>query len=187
MSQIVVQATDKWLPTNDDEFFSARTSNLICNRLNTEARAPVVPHRSWLTWIGERTGKIEKELDLALLEHAWALDADLLLAIVKVKKSYLIWIPRGMVNVRNWDRRQGYQRPPLLCPGLEHQIEESLSELRSLYNQLWRITEAKRFPMPIKGHNLKNRIGKARFSGEDLAKWIQDHPFAPSGRPSDSK
>jgi hypothetical protein len=183
ISDIVIQSTAEWLPRNEDEFFSPPVATLICRGLNVASKAPVFPDISWLAWIDQRTREVEKELQTVLTSYPSLLPKSLLEKVVAVKNSLFFIHPRQMVVVLSHDK----QKPPLLCPGLEDlMMEKFLTNLRSLYDELWTITQAKRQQMPSEALNLKNRIGKSRFSADDLRKWATEHSRQLSGRPSQS-
>ena len=46
ISAMIQNASDGWLPSNDDEFFSERTATLISRNLNIQKQAPVFPTRT---------------------------------------------------------------------------------------------------------------------------------------------
>jgi hypothetical protein len=49
ISDIIMHASDDWVPSGEEEFFSSQTARLFCQHLNIEAQAPVVPRQKWLT------------------------------------------------------------------------------------------------------------------------------------------
>jgi hypothetical protein len=180
--QIVIQASDGWLPSTDEEFFSEHTASLICRYLNIEKRAPVAPDRSWLVWIHQQTKEAQDEISTVLDSYAPALDDQLLQSAIDFKKSFMFTFPALRIAIRKNDAQKGHQRPPLLCHGLEAQMQKSLSEMRRLYEVLWKRTGSKRFSLTDRKSQMA-LIGSARFTDEDLKRWTIEHPYAPSGKP----
>jgi hypothetical protein len=185
VSQIIVYSSDGWLPSSENEFFSSRTALLVCSYLNIDAPAPVLPDRNWLTWIAERTKEAHDQYTSVLSAHGSLLDQEIIRALTPVIGSYVLKrLPSDQSAGKIVDRQKGWQRPPLLCPGGgDEMMEKFLSQLRTLDTVLRNRTGSKPYPMPSKSHNLQNRLGKSRFSPDDLAQWRRDHPYAPSGKP----
>ena len=186
ISQIIVYASDGWLPSNQNEIFSAQVATLVCWHLNIEARAPVFPQRDWLTWIAQETKAAHAHYTAILSAHASSMDEELIRVVRSARDSFFLKHPSQWVVIRRDDQQLGYQRPSLLCPGLESLVEQSLSHLATLYHVLWSRTGSKPYPTPTEGrnpNNLRNELGRARFSAEDLARWEREHPYAPSGKP----
>jgi hypothetical protein len=181
--RMTVEASDGWLPSIDDELFSAQAAKLVCQNLNLDAQAPVVPERSWLVRIHQQTRDSKEEFDSVLNSYAPLLDDNLLKSAINLRRSFLLNFPAQWVLRRQIDANKGYERPPLLCFGIETLMQESLQELRSLYQTILDRSASKAFSYAETNAQFMASTGAARFSDQDLATWMQDHPFAPSGRP----
>jgi hypothetical protein len=178
---MIVESSDNWLPNTEEDFFSSRTASLICKHLNIESKAPILPERTWISWLDQKTKEIKKGFSNVISEHGDELSAELLQKIQKVIDSFfLVYIPQR-ANLYHIDRQKGYQRPPvLLC---SDEWLESLHDLRTLYNTIIQINNSKPYPMPTQHHNLEDRLGKSRFSEDNYTRWVSEHPHAPSGKP----
>jgi len=184
ISQMLLQASDGWLPNTEAEFFSSRTADLICNHLNISKQAPVLPRQDWRARIHDVFSDYKKTLRSTLEQTPLVLEADLVRAIDKVAESTLLDIGIQMRGVANGDRERGIERAPLLCWGLEPLVEDSLIGMRKLFillrdrenaadfapNRQWLV-----FPPAYRDQ----RIGKSRFGEADLAEWRRQHPDAP--------
>jgi hypothetical protein len=62
ISELIVEASDGWLPTTESEFFSRRSIDLLCRKLNVLAPANVTPARPWGQQIAEFTGEYKTVL-----------------------------------------------------------------------------------------------------------------------------
>jgi hypothetical protein len=186
ISQIIVHASDEWLPASEDEFFSLNTATLACWSLNIDRGAPILPERSWISWIDQQTKAAREQYGSVLSAYASSMDEELIRALTSAKTSFFLMWPSLWVTAKDVDRQLGAQRPPLLCPGLESEVEKSLSQLHTLYRVLWSRTRSKPYPFSREDQNAphaKRTLGQARFSPEDLAQWHRSHPYAPSGKP----
>ncbi len=83
--QIILQASDGWLPATDGEFFSEHTASLVCRYLNVDKTAPVVPDRTWLVWIYQQTKEAQDEISNVLGSYAPVLDDQLLNSAIEFK------------------------------------------------------------------------------------------------------
>jgi hypothetical protein len=191
MSSITVAASDGWLPSNEEEFFSTQTERLMCQHLNIEATAPILPERTWLTWITEQTKEAQDKYTALFNAHASVLDDELINALTSVKDSWFLKWPSKRVSLAYEDRQRRFQRLPLLlCVVAENEKEKDLSiyPLRTLYQVLWRRTGSKPYPMPSEiphsnyENYLKNTLGRSRFTSEDHDRWTSKHEHAPSRR-----
>jgi hypothetical protein len=86
------------------------------------------------------------------------------------------------VGLRRIDRQKGFERPPLLCFGLEDPFAESFTTLSALVDEVQKAekqhklikTEGWRaFPLPKRD---SGRLGVNRFGPEDLMRWEAAHP-----------
>lgn len=180
--QIIFQATDGWLPSTEEEFFSQHTASLFCHYLNIDKPAPVAPDRNWLVWIHQQTKEAQDEFSSVLGSYAPLLDDELLRAAIDFRQSFILAFPAKWVSLRQDDAQKGHQRPPFLCYGLENEMQKSLSQMRLFYHILWKRTGSKPFPLTMKTSQTA-LIGSARFTDEDLRQWSVEHPYAPSGKP----
>jgi hypothetical protein len=160
ISHITVEASDDLVPNSEDDFFSLNTAKLICSYLDLNAKAPILPERTWIQWLSEQTIKAEQEFETVIRTYGADIPSELLQLIVEVKRSVLITFPRKIARLRHLDI---VNQPQILGADLEKPVEDSLRSIKSLYKQVWKLTESEEFPMPSQSHNLKNRIGKSRF------------------------
>lgn len=181
LNQMLLAGSDGWLPKVHEERFSNRAAEMICNHLNVATRAPVVPHRTWLTWIAQKTQEIREELGEAITAYSNSLDPDVIRVAASLQHSFFLKFPEQRSDLRAWDRTQGYQRLPLLCYGLASIMQESLEELGRAYDAIRDKTERPEYPLPAR--NLSPNLGSSHYSTADLESWARTHPYAPSGRP----
>ena len=162
ISHITIEASDGSVPDSENDFFSSNTAALICNYLDLDAKAPILPERSWIKYLSETTIKVEKDYDDIITKYGAQIPSDLLQSIINVKESFFVTFPRQIENLRHL--KMVVNQPKILCPGLDKNVEDSLSCIESLYKQIWQITGSKEYPMPAREHNLDDRIGKSRIN-----------------------
>ena len=171
ISAIIQYSTDGWLPTNNDEFFSERTATLISRNLNIQMQAPVFPGKTWMAWMLYESDRTKKELDDYVNMSRTSLDAEVFQAIVNFNGSFLLFIPRHEVSLRNHisvPSGEKVQFPPVLCPNdCSPSMLKSLHLLRNLYEVIIERTGSKPFTMPRK----IEQLGSARYTLEDLQNW----------------
>ena len=138
LSRMIAAASDGWLPQTKQKFFSRRSVDLICHQLNADAKAPTIPERSWRTWFGERTERYREALATILAEQGSHLDASTVRAISEVERSTLLAFPPQWMRVHRIDQQEGWQRPPLLCFGVEDLFEDSFRKLAVLQEEVER-------------------------------------------------
>jgi hypothetical protein len=62
ISEMILYASDGWLPTNQTEFFSRRSVELICLELNPYALPIVEPRTTWSQLFAEETQRYKESL-----------------------------------------------------------------------------------------------------------------------------
>jgi hypothetical protein len=133
LRDMIFYSSDGWLPSNEDEFFSRKTANLICNSLNINLEAPVLPKRTWRQWIAQISEKYRKELTGLFQNYAQSLNPELLNLIREVSGSnFRLWSAH-IVLASAVDRQLGIMRRPTFCPGIEPLVEGDLGKIRALY------------------------------------------------------
>jgi len=85
---MIEDATTRWLPSNDDEFFSMRSAELICKRLNIEKPARVTPRRSWLQYLSNEAGRYKDSINGLVNAHGPQLDRVLIESLSTVERSF---------------------------------------------------------------------------------------------------
>lgn len=183
LNQMVIAGSDGWIPSSHEELFSIRVAYLICDHLNIESNAPVVPHRPWLSWIDQRTKEVHEELTAVIRQQTVLLDPEVLDAIASLRDSFFLAFPGQWRNARSWDAKQGYQRPPLLCYGLAPLVHESLESLKVASDIVREQTGQAPRSAPVRRDDVAPRLGVSHYSSSDIEAWEKAHPFAPSGQP----
>ncbi len=184
ISDIIFKATDGWLPKNEEEFFSAKTADLICRELNIDKAAPIFPEITWRKLIAKETQGYKVALGEIMKGYGTELDAEIVNRISAVEGSILLSYPKNTVSSPKIDSLLGVKRPPLLCWGLEPLVADSLKEIFSLYEVIIKTEEDLKivkhrdwlkFPIP---HD-RYKIGEDRFGPEDLKAWYKKYPNSP--------
>ncbi|MBI2486481.1 MAG: hypothetical protein HYW01_05905 [Deltaproteobacteria bacterium] len=169
---MILRSSDGWLPTNEDEFFSCRSVDFICHGLDIDASAPFIPKQNWLQVIVVTTREYHDVLDTILRDYSAQLNGGLVRVVSAVERSMLLTFPRQRIEISRIDQQKGWQRPPLLCHGLEDLFEESFKNLHILYKEIQkgedrfhlRKTEQWRaLPLPKD----VNQVGVDRFVPQD--------------------
>lgn len=168
ISAMIQYASDGWLPSNDDEFFSERTAIIISRNLNIQTKAPVYSERNWLEWMLVEADHAHKEFNDYITVSRSSLDAELFQSLIDFNSSFFVFYPRHEMSLRKHLAKEKVQFPPILCPNdCTPSVFESLSCLRHLYGIIQGHTGTKPFPMPRKLPSL----GSSRYTDEDLQKW----------------
>jgi hypothetical protein len=89
---MVFYGSDGWLPSNEEDFFSRRSVDVICSHLNLDATAPVLPDRPWRSWIAQSANEYRKSLNGVIQSHAQSLDSALIKMITEVMNSPLLGV-----------------------------------------------------------------------------------------------
>jgi hypothetical protein len=187
VSRMIVESSSGVIPTKEEEFFSDQVAYDLCWHLNFETDAPVIPKRKWLVWMSQEIKDVGSNLNLIISNYGSVLPASTIDSISKVLGSFLFNFPQHFNALRNYDKHEGNQRPPILCPGLEDLMHESLIEIKELYNQIKSFEDSNNISPIHEIQKYKNIIGKSRFTENDLKLWKVKHPYAPSGRPNNHK
>lgn len=185
LSDMIFCSSGGYLPHTEDEFFSSQIALMICRELNISLPAPFnISEEIWRNRIHYVFKNYENVLRSSLDKSALFLDSDLIKAIDDVSSCYLLRIGKQLNFIYQVDKKYGWEREPVLCWGLEPLVEESLSQIHTLFlilkkyekeveftpNRDWLI-----FPLP----HLKEYLGKSRFSPTDLKAWREKHPGSP--------
>jgi hypothetical protein len=137
LARMIAEASDGWLPRNKEEFFSKRSVELICRWLNPEASAPVYPPRPWYERYNEISKEYENVLVNSLNAYASRLSPSLIESVSAVTRSYLIGLPKILVQVRQVTKDKGYKYPPIMCLGaFDNQMEKAFAQLFQLVTQI---------------------------------------------------
>jgi hypothetical protein len=186
---MVRQSSDAWVPYTEDDLFSERTAILVCRYLNIEAPAAHISIKpSWLTYLYQETKEYQDEFSAVLSSYSSSLDTELLQAVIDFKQSFLLTYPATEVVSRQVRTQMGYQQlPPLLCRLNEMAMKESLGQLRHLYEVIRERAGSHDYftPWPANTPQPTQEPGPARFSDEDLQRWLAEH--APAPRQNQSK
>jgi hypothetical protein len=190
LGRMMGEATDGWLPQTQEEFFSRRAVNLICHNLNIDGEAPVIPKRPWYQFLQQQTKDYEDALAKLFGNHGAQMPPSLIRSISTVLISTLLWWPGSVITSKQADRamqefNKAYKinRPPVLCLGLEQEIEKSFAALVGLLEQttigekqfsLTPRIKDKQYLRVLKGGTF--RRGGNRFQQSDLDKWIWMEP-----------
>jgi hypothetical protein len=65
-----------WYPTNEEELYSRKSVDLICDQLDQLAMAPTFPKTSWASYISEQTLLFHSRLNRAFDSHSDVLDQE---------------------------------------------------------------------------------------------------------------
>ena len=68
-------SSDGWLPKTEDEFFSLKSADIICNHLNLDKIAPVLPERTWRRLIPQKAAEYKENLSKLLADYSQIMDA----------------------------------------------------------------------------------------------------------------
>lgn len=179
ISDMIFYGSDGWLPTNENEFFSQRTANLICNELNIDIPLPTYegPARQNIAYIAKQ---YRDTLSQALSESYGALEIETLQKVHAVEsKNYLISIMEQTPAVHQFTNQHKLEMAPLLCWGMEPSIEQSLQDLMALTEEIKKeekrlgITKKREWLVFQKDHS---HLGDNRFTPEALKEWRGEHP-----------
>jgi len=170
---MIEDATTRWLPSNDDEFFSMRSAELICKRLNIEKPARVTPRRSWLQYLSNEAGRYKDSINGLVNAHGPQLDRVLTESLSTVERSFLVIWPAQYYNARR-NPELKLPSPPVLCPGPDFQpeVKKSLDELKTLYfvlNVGLQDLGMPRLQLALTPQTTK--LGQYRFEQVDLETW----------------
>ena len=169
LSIMIEEASDGWLPTNEEEFFSRKSVDLICGKLNAQGIAPVIPEQSWSHWFARQSSEYQKNLGIVLGNFSPYLPATTVRELAAVEGSlFLSLIPQLQAGIR----QQTLPPSPFLCHGLEKPFAESFAYLAALTKEIkkgekdfnliktqgWR-----QFPLPQRD---SGRLGKNRLPSE---------------------
>lgn len=184
ISRMLVESSSGKLPKKEEDIFSVQVAYDLCWHLNVESYALVIPDRIWLLWISQEIEEVSSRLNSIISNYGSVLPASTIDSVSKVLSSFLFNFPQQFNEVRKYDKQKGHQRPPILCPGLENLMYESLIEIKELYDEM-RFFEDSTTISPINEINkYENIIGKSRFTKNDLKHWKAKHRYAPSGHPT---
>lgn len=184
ISRMLVESSSGLIPEKEEEIFSDKVAYDLCWHLNIETRAPVLPKRKWRIWLSQEIENIDANLNLIITSYGSVLPASTIDSISEVLGSFLFNYPQQYNAIRNYDTNKGTQRPPILCPGLEDLMYESLIDIKELNEQIQSFEHSKNILLIQDIHKYKDIIGRSRFTQNDLQLWKVQHPYAPSGRPS---
>ncbi|MBC2717776.1 MAG: hypothetical protein HF978_20935 [Desulfobacteraceae bacterium] len=128
-------SSDGWLPKTEDEFFSFTSADLICNHLNLDKIAPVLPERTWRRWIPKKTAEYKESLNKLLTDYSKIMGADLIEKIATAERSSFLGVyTRYLIVLEPIDKKLGVKRPPLFLPGGEKSFEKELKIIQSMYH-----------------------------------------------------
>jgi len=168
---MVFFASDGWLPDSEDEFFSLRTATIICNHLDLNSKAPVMPERPWRNLIYTQAKEHRTELEQIIRDYGNDLDGELIKIISKViDTNFLKAFPMlsSPIEKKFYESYYGKDICPLLCYGYEKDVANDLSLFRELYEN---VREGdKRYGIPW-GFKFQKHWGKERI-GEDRTEVI---------------
>lgn len=137
LRDMIYFSSDGWLPKSEDEFFSLKSADLICNYLNLNNIAPVLPERTWRRWIPQQTSEYKEGLNELLVDFSKIMDADLINRIATAERSPLLGVyTRYLIIQEPIDKKLGVTRPPLFLPGGETNIEKELKMIQRLYQEV---------------------------------------------------
>jgi hypothetical protein len=136
IANMVKEASNEWLPSNEAELFSRHSIDLICREFNVDGKAPIVPEMPWYQWLTQNAKEYKTVLNEVLGNYSPHLPSDLIRAVSEVEQSvFLSWSIR-LVGGRRIDKQYGIKRPPVLYPGLEDSLENSFGKLVSLSKEI---------------------------------------------------
>jgi hypothetical protein len=137
ISRMITEASDGWLPANEDEYFSRASVDLVCRRLNALGRPDVAKRQiPWYELFAQSVQEYKNTLNDVLGKYSLQLPHDLILAIREVETSTLLWLPLQMAwACRCWPE-MGLHHPPLLCYGSEDDFEKSFNALKVLSSKI---------------------------------------------------
>lgn len=169
------ESTDGWIPNNDDDFFSLKTAKNICVNLNVEKNAPVIPSQNWISWIDVNIKQANNEISDILSLYSANLDSELIKYLIEFKSSFLLTYTQQRAAWFFYEKSMGIESmPPVFCYGFESKMEDSLSNLRKLYEISNRYTKNRHFLYD--NGEYKGSISISRYSNEDLENWLNKHP-----------
>jgi hypothetical protein len=185
LSEMIFCSSGGYLPRTEDEFFSSQIASMICKELNISLPDPLnISEETWRNLIHHVFKRYENVLRSSLDKSALFLDSDLIKAIDDVSSCYLLRIGKQLNFLYQVDKELGIEREPVLCWGFEPLVEESLSQIHTLFLILKKYEKEVEFtptrdwlvfPQP----HLKEYFGKSRFSPADLKAWREKHPDSP--------
>ena len=184
LSDMIFRSSGGNLPHTEDEFFSSQVALMICRELNISLPAPVLPEQTWCNRIHDVFKNYKTVLRSSLDNSAMFLDSDLVKAIDAVSSCHLLGVSERFIISYQVDKRLGIERAPILCWGLEPLVEESLSQIHTLFSILKKYEKEIEFiptrdwlvfPLP----HQKKYLGESRFFPADLKAWREKHPGSP--------
>jgi hypothetical protein len=184
LSVMIFRSSGGKLPHTENDFFSSPVALMICRELDISLPAPVLPEQTWRNRIHDIFKNYKTVLRSSLKNSAIHLDSDLIKAIDAVSNCALLGIGEQLIISYQVEQRYGLERAPILCWGLEPLVEESLSQIYTLFSILKKYEKEIKFtptrdwlvfPLP----HQKKYLGKSRFSPASLKAWREKHPGSP--------
>lgn len=175
LSYMIEDASDGWLPTKENEFFSRRTVDLICRELNADGPARVSPPMSWFAYFSRAIGEYKAILGDVVRAHGPQLDLKLIREISKVEGAAMFWMVPQLAAARNVDKDLR-RYPPVLCPMQTDEIVRDFDALAELYRHV--TNDAVKFkvrPLELPLPRKSPALGKNRFTPKQLKKWEIEH------------
>jgi hypothetical protein len=140
VGDMVFFASDGWLPNSENDFFSLRTATIICNHLDLDSKAPVMPEVTWRNLIYNQAKKNRTELEQIIKDYSNDLDSNLINIISRVSNTNFLKAFPGLCSP---DSKLLYERYAekklennLLCYGFEKDVANDLLLFRELYKNV---------------------------------------------------
>ncbi len=186
ISDALFCATDGWWPSNQDEFFSFKTANIISNELNIKNKARFrVDDLRWYQAFNKEANNIDSIYNHLLSSFGNYLESDLIILLIKFKDSRLIMLSKTITKITQIDEKYSFARVPLLAWQQEKVIEKDLIILNKLYKYLRNELHSREIYLhedwlkPIVDEG-KKYFGMDRFDKTDLLNFRNQNPDAPN-------
>lgn len=160
LGRMIAQASEGWLPSNKEEFFSKKSVDLICRWLNAEGNAPVYPSRPWYAWYNDLSKEYEDVLVNSLNAYASRLPPSLIQSLSAVSRSYLIALPKILVQTHQVTKTKGFKPSPMICMAVfDKQMEAAFAHLFELVIHLDKAEKKFNLPLRMEDKLLLSGVG----------------------------
>jgi hypothetical protein len=122
-----VAASDGRLPANEEDFFSEKTADTICNHLNIQGKSMSLPALPWWQYSGVEAERFSQQISSILTSRASSLSPEIVKVLTRQENSLL-------VAYLTAHRMYGSQYlPNSFCSGAHTGVASALRDLHELY------------------------------------------------------
>lgn len=137
LGQMIAEASDGWIPSNLEEFFSTKSVNLMCRWLNAEGKAPAYPSEPWYLYFAGNSKAYGNALANVLNSYASRLSPVLIDSVSSVASSALVGLTPLLPPTYRVSKEFGWKPSPMICAHiLDPHYEKAFTQLSALVKQI---------------------------------------------------